>query len=100
MDFAADLSFFYDEFAVQAVYTPRAGGAGKPGKVLFDQPGVSLINGEVQAIDLGIRYPASTFPVVRKDDLFAIGGVTYKARADHQPTEDGAEFTVSLKRSA
>ena len=99
MDFAADLPFFYDEFSVLARHTPRGGGASTDARVLFDQPGIGLVNGEVQAVDLGIRYPASAFPAVRKDDVFIIGGKTYLAREAPVLTEDGAEYTVSLKRS-
>lgn len=98
MDFAADLSFFYADFGVTAAHTPKAGGAAVSGLVLFDQPGISLIAGEVLATDLGLRFAASTFPAVRKDDRFVIAGVTYIARENAQPTEDGLEMTVPLKR--
>lgn len=98
MDFAADLPFFYDEFATSARHTPRGGSASPETPVLFDQPGISLVNGEVQAVDLGIRYPAGAFTVVRKDDVFVIGGKTYFAREAPVLTEDGTEYTLSLKR--
>lgn len=99
MNFADDLALFYADFGVTAVHTPKAGGTAVSGLVLFDQPGVSLIAGEILATDLGLRFPAATFPVVRKDDQFAIAGVSYLARENAQPVEDGLEMTVPLKRA-
>lgn len=99
MDFADDLRFFYAEFGTPARHTPKAGGASREGMVLFDQPGVSIAQGEILATDLGARYPTTTFPVVRKDDTFVIKGVTYLARENAQPLEAGDEHAVPLKKA-
>lgn len=99
MDFAADLPFFYAEFGVLARHTPKNGGASRDALVLFDQPGVSIVQGEILATDLGIRYQTASIPVVRKDDTFVIKGQTYLARENAQPTEDGDEHTVPLKKA-
>lgn len=98
MDFAADLPFFYAEFGVEAVHTNRLGVTSGPELVLFNQPGMMLLSSEVLATDLSIQYPAASFPVVRKDDTFLIAGKTYQARENHQPTEDGVEYIVPLKK--
>lgn len=99
MDFAADLPFFYAEFGVLARHTPKSGGASKDALVLFDQPGVNIVQGEILATDLGIRFRTASFPVVRKDDAFLIKGQSYLARENAQPTEDGDEQTVPLKKA-
>lgn len=99
MDFATDLSFFYADYGILAHHVPRAGSAPADGLVLFNQPGISLIGSDVIATDLSIQYPATTFPVVRQGDAFTIAGQSYVAREPHQPTADGAEFTVPLKKA-
>jgi hypothetical protein len=99
MNFAADIGFFYVDFGVKAMHTPRAGGIQSSGLVLFDQPGMTLVAGDVLATDLAIRFPTETFPSVRKDDRFEINGMTYIARENAQPVDDGLEYTVPLKRA-
>jgi hypothetical protein len=99
MDFADDLSFFYAEFGVEVVHTPKAGGASTPGLALHDQPGMTMIGGDILATDHSLRYPLATFPVVHKGDTFLIAGVTYAAREKAQPLQDGLEYTVPLAKA-
>lgn len=107
MNPAADLAIFYAAFpAVNVTHTPRGGGAVTPGRAIFDQPGMTVINNELLATDLGLRFPAASFPAVRKGDTFAIAdaagvfdGHIYTARENAQPTQDGDERTVSLAKS-
>lgn len=99
MDFAADLKLFYDGFAIDATHTSAAGGASRTGKAIFDQPGTALIGGDVLATDYSLRYPAATFPAVKRGDTFRINGATYTARETAQPAVvDGLEHIVPLER--
>lgn len=97
MDFASDLALMYDEFGLDVVHTP-ATGSPAAGRGIFDQPGTLLLGGEILATEFGLRYPAATFPTVRRGDQFTIAGATYVARENPQPTLDGLERTVPLAR--
>ncbi|MDP1925769.1 MAG: hypothetical protein Q8K57_13425 [Thiobacillus sp.] len=99
MDFS-DLSYFYADFAVTVTHTPLVGSPAS-GAALFDQPGTTIIGGEILATDYSLRYPASTFQAVKRGDSFTIAGATYTARESAQPaTVDGLEHIVPLARSA
>lgn len=99
MDFAADLALFYDEFAVDATHTPNGGGAVTAGKVILDEPGQVVFGGEIVATEFSLRFPAATFPSVRRGDAFAIGSRNFTAREDAQPTLDGLERMVPLAKA-
>lgn len=96
MNFAADLALFYADFGVLVTHTPKAGTAVPPALALHDQPGMTVIGGDVLATDHSLRFPAATWPVVRKGDQFVIKGVVYQARENAQPLDVGDEFTVPL----
>lgn len=99
MNPAADLPLFYANFpAVDVIYTPQGGVAFDPQRAIFDQPGMTIISGEILATDYSLRYPAATFPNVKRGDAFSIGGVSYTARENAQPLIDGAEHTVPLAK--
>lgn len=98
MDFAADLTLFYADFGVMAAHTPKAGGATTYAMVLHDQPGQMLIGGDILATDHTLRFPVADFPVVRKGEQFVVSEVTYHARENAQPLEDGMEYTVPLSK--
>lgn len=97
MDFASDLALMYAEFGVDVLHTP-ATGAPVAGRAIFDQPGTALIGGEILATEFGLRYPAATFPAVRRGDRFTISGVNYTVRETPQPTLDGLEYIAPLAR--
>lgn len=99
MDFAADLSLFYADFGVEVTHTPKLGGASRLSRAIHDQPGMTMIGGDILATDHTLRYPTADFPLVRKGDTFLIRGVTYAARENAQPLQDGLEFTVPLVRA-
>lgn len=99
MDFSADLSLFYVEFSVDVTHTPKLGGASTMFKAFHDQPGMTIIGGDILATDHALRFIDSSVPFVRKGDALMIGGVTYTARENAQQLSDGLESTVSLARS-
>lgn len=100
MNPSADLRIFYAGFpAVDASHTPKGGGTATPGRVILDQPGMALFGDQVLATDYSLRYPAATFPAVRRGDTFQIGATTYTAREAAQPGQDGLELTVPLEKS-
>ena len=99
MDFAADLLLFYADFGQPATLHPQAGGT-VVGRALLDQPGTTLLGGELLATDLSLRYPAAMFPGVRRGDVFTVGGNTYTVREAPQPAIlDGSELIVPLAQS-
>lgn len=99
MNFAADLPLLYADFGVVVTHTPQGGGSPASGRAIFDRPGVVQIGGEMIGTDYALRYPAATFPVVRRGDAFAIGGVGYLARESAQPGLDGLEMHVPLAKA-
>lgn len=99
MNLSTDLALFYGEFAVDATRTPNGGGPVTAGKAILDEPGQVIAGGEVIATDFGLRYPAATFPNVKRGDAFAIGSRNFTAREDDQPTLDGLERMVPLAKA-
>lgn len=98
MDFSADLAALYADFSVIAAHTPAAGGITIYAEAILDQPGQTIIGGEILATDYSLRYAAITFPAVKRGDTFLVGGVTYTAREAAQPLLDGLEHIVPLSR--
>lgn len=99
MDFSADLAIFYADFGVSVIYTPKGGVADEPQLAIFNQPGMTVIGGEILATDYSLRYPATTFPAVKRGDGFSIGGVAYTAREAAQSAgDDGIEHIVPLAK--
>lgn len=99
MDLSADLAMFYADFGVPVVYTPKGGVAAAPQMAILDQPGMTVIGGEILATDYSLRYPVSTFPAVKRGDGFSIGGVSYTARESAQSASvDGLEHIVPLAK--
>lgn len=99
MNPAADLALFYAAWpATDVMFTPAAGGASKAGRAIFDQPGITVLGGEVLATDFTLQYPLTAFPGVKKGDRFQVCGVTYTVREFPQPTQDGLEVTVPLSK--
>lgn len=83
----------------QAVtHTPVATGVPVDGRALFNGPG-SVLLGDMLATDYSLRYPAATFPAVKRGDAFTVGGVSYIAREHAQPLLDGAEMHVPLAKA-
>jgi len=96
----SDLAPFYADFTVTVTHTPLVGSPAS-GSALFDQPGTTIIGGEILATDYSLRYPVVTFQPVKRGDQFVIGGATYTARESAQPASiDGLEHIVPLARSA
>lgn len=100
MDFSADLAIAYADFSVTVTHTPLVGSP-RVALALFDQPGTTIIGGEILATDYSLRYPVATFQAVKRGDAFTIGGLSYTARESAQPASiDGLEHIVPLARSA
>lgn len=99
MDFAADIALLYADFGRSVTHHPLAGGGDTVALAILDEPGVTLIGGEVLATDYSLRYPATAFPAVQRGDTFTLGSVVYTAREAAQPASvDGIEHIVPLAR--
>lgn len=96
MDFSPDLPAYYADFGVTTVHTPAGGGSATTALAILDQPGTTLIGGEILATDYTLRYPAASFPAIKRGDTLVIGGVTFTARESAQPLLDGLEHIVPL----
>lgn len=99
MDFSADLAALYADFSVIAAHTPAAGGITIYAEAILDQPGQTIIGGDIIATDYSLRYPAASFPAVHRGDTFLIAGTTYTAREAAQPLLDGLEHIAPLARA-
>ena len=100
MDIHSDIAaLFYADFGVQAVHTPAGGGATTTALAILDQPGTEIVGGEILATDYTLRFPAASFPAVKRGDTFVIDGTTYSAREAAQPLLDGGEHIVPLARA-
>jgi hypothetical protein len=98
MDFAADLSPLYADFAVDVTLTPTVGSPSS-GRAIHDHPGQAVIAGEAFTTEHALRYPVATFPAVKQGDTFAIGGQNYITTDAPLTTLDGLECTVPLART-
>lgn len=99
MNLANDLTIIYSGWPATGVLWIPKSGQGKTGRAILDQPGTYISGGDIIATDFGLRYPADTFPGVRQGDRFIVEGITYTARENAQPTQDGLEHTVPLARA-
>lgn len=98
MDFSTDLAAFYADFGVSAAHTPNAGGQVTTALAILDEPGMEVIGSDIIATDYILRYPTASFPSVKRLDVFTINGITYTAREDAQPLQDGLEQVVPLTK--
>lgn len=80
-------------------HTPAATGVPVDGLALYNAPGTVLLGGDMLATDHSLRYPAATFPSVKRGDAFTVGGVAYLAREHAQPLLDGLEMHVFLAKA-
>lgn len=95
-----DSALFYADFAVPVTHQPLVGNW-STATALFDQPGTTIIGGEILATDYSLRFPVATFPAVKRGDKFLIGSTTYTARENAQPASiDGLELIVPLVQGA
>lgn len=95
----SDLAAMFDEgdFAVAAVWTPAAGGAGTPGSVVYDAPGMQVLD-DVMSRDITVRYRTAVWPSVKEKDQVLVGSTTYKVR-QVMPLDDGLVAQASLYRN-
>ncbi len=98
MDLSTDLAAMYADFGVSASHTPNAGGQVTTALAILDEPGMDVIGGDVIATDYSLRFPTASFPAVKRMDTFTINGVTFTAREDAQPLQDGLEQIVPLAK--
>lgn len=92
-----DPADIYALLGIQVTHQP-AGGSAVTGQAVFDHPSDLMLSGNVRGADLALRYPAVTFPCVKRGDTFLVDGVTYTAREDHEVIHvDGLEHRVQLK---
>ena len=91
-----DIQVLYAAWPAEPVlFVPKVGQS-KQGRAILNQPGATMLNGEVIGTDYTLQYPASSFPAVRQGDSFIIDEKTYRARENAQPVEDGLEHIVPL----
>lgn len=98
MDLSTDIEAMYADFGVSASHTPNAGGQVTTALAILDEPGQEVIGGEIIATDYSLRFPTASFPAVKRLDAFTINGVTFTAREDAQPLQDGLEQIVPLAK--
>jgi hypothetical protein len=94
---------FYESFAragflVEAVWKPSAGGPAQPEKVRFRAPTENVLGGEALATDYSVRYAATKFPGLKRDEVLTIEGFKYAVREGPKSQLDGSEMEAKLTR--
>lgn len=98
--FAEDLSVFFsaDEFALEATFTPSAGGADETAHVIFNSPTEDVFGGDTRSHEYEMKYPATSLPSIRKGDTGTIEGVQYKLRETPRMIADGRLKSAKLAK--
>lgn len=80
--FTEDISAFFSEgeFAVQAVFTPAAGGAPVSASVIFNAATEQLFGDDVLTNEYTMVYPAGSLPNIESGDSGTVAGVRYVVR--------------------
>lgn len=80
--FTEDISAFFsqDEFAVQAVFTPAAGGAPVSASVIFNAQTDAIFGDDVLSNEFTMVYPAVSLQGIKAGDTGTVAGVSYKVR--------------------
>lgn len=98
--FAEDITAFFsqDEFAVQAVFTPSAGGAAVSASVIFNAQTEQLFGDDVLTNEYTITYPATALAGIKAGDSGTVAGVNYRIR-DVRLKADGNLKTAKLAKT-
>jgi hypothetical protein len=69
---------------------------------IFEQPGELVLGADVQAVNLGMRFPTENFPDIKRNDQVEFpvaSGTLYVVRTDPKPVNAvGDEKHVALAR--
>ena len=91
-----DLGVYFNEFAVDASFTP-AGGSAETAKVIFDSPDENVFGDRVMTTEYLITLPQSVFVSLKGGDVLTIGSKSYKVR-EVRLLDDGLIKQASLSR--
>jgi hypothetical protein len=89
--FAEDISVFFSatEFAVQASFTPSAGGAAQVANVILDSPTDDIFGGDGNSTEYKITYPVTALIGIRKGDSGTVNGLAFRVRGEPRLLDDG-----------
>jgi hypothetical protein len=89
-------------FLKAALWTPSAGlpGAGvqQSAQVRYTAPTQTVLAGDAFATDYAMRYPAGTFPGLKRGETVTVDGVAFRVREDPASDLDGTRLAVPLEK--
>lgn len=92
----------FEDFGNKAFWSPSAGGAGKPGLVILDEPDSLFFNDMLHSPDPVITYPASQWPGIDEGEVLVVEAFCsirrYKLTKPPESIDDGAVMKASVKR--
>ncbi|MGH8700062.1 MAG: head-tail joining protein [Burkholderiales bacterium] len=97
--YSEDLSVFFQfaDFALEASWTPSAGGAPQTAQVLLDAPDEQLLEGAVQSRDYAITYAVTQLTGLKPGETLSVDGVSYTVR-EVAALDDGAVLRATLTK--
>lgn len=99
MDWAAALLDAYEHLGAAAVHTSAKTGVITPKVyVLLSQLGGGGIEGVIQGDKPEIRVLASAVGQPKRDDVFALAGVSWQVAENGVPINDGLEYVAAVRR--
>ena len=91
-------SFDRAGFLKEALWKPSAGGLAQSEKVRYRAPTENVLGGEALSTDYSIRYPATIFPGLKREEILTIEGFKYAVREGPKSSLDGSEMEAKLTR--
>lgn len=96
--FASDAAAFLEDDGQAVSWTPSAGGPALQGLMLFDHPDAELHSGQVISREYEATFETAAWPGLKRDEVLAIAGSSYRLRTDPQRVADGVFSTVRLTK--
>ena len=97
---AEDLSIFFADLSVPAVWNPSAGGAQQLADVLFDAPD-QVVLGDMLVVSNAseITYPVDKLAGLDENENVTVDGVAYRVRERPRKTDDGRLMKALLSKA-
>lgn len=100
MDGLYSLRMIYAAWPAKTVRHEPSVGAPREGRAIFDQPGATLLGGDVVTTAPALHWVRDAFQPVLRGDVFVVDGKRYRVSEPPQPSVDGDEFSAPLERAA
>ncbi len=91
-----DLAVFFDDFALDATWTPSTGGAAQAGKMILDAPDAMVLGDMVVASEITVVFPVSQWAGIDEGQVLTVGSSHYRLRQRPQAFDDGQLVRVEV----